>query len=87
MTFVRVGLLRKRYESILKDKSSKLQLLSGTEQFRKRVDKMLSWFSGLLRHYYYSTHAGTQYFWKNQKQLRFRLLLSFTSFIIFSLSL
>jgi len=40
----RVGFLRKRFESIMKDKSSKLQLLSGTEQFRKRIDKLLSWF-------------------------------------------
>jgi len=33
----------------MKDKSTKLQLLSGTEQFRKRIDKLLSWFLGMLR--------------------------------------
>jgi len=44
----RVGFLRKRFESIMKDKSSKLQLLTGTEQFRKRIDKLLSWFLGEL---------------------------------------
>ena len=44
----RVGFLRKRFESIMKDKSSKLQLLSGAEQFRKRIDKLLSWFLGML---------------------------------------
>jgi len=44
----RVGFLRKRFESIMKDKSSKLQLLSSTEQFRKRIDKLLSWFLGML---------------------------------------
>lgn len=44
----RVGFLRKRFESIMRDKSSKLQLLSGTEQFRKRIDKLLSWFLGML---------------------------------------
>jgi len=43
----RVGFLRKRFESIMKDKSSRLQLLSGTEQFRKRIDKLLSWFLGM----------------------------------------
>ena len=32
----------------MKDKSSKLQLLTGTEQFRKRIDKLLSWFLGEL---------------------------------------
>jgi len=45
----RVGFLRKRFESIMKDKSTKLQLLSGTEQFRKRIDKLLSWFLGMSR--------------------------------------
>jgi len=44
----RVGFLRKRFESIMKDKSSKLQLLSGTDQFRKRTDKLLSWFLGMF---------------------------------------
>lgn len=39
-----VGFLHRRYESMLKDKSVKLQLLSGTEQFRKRFDKLVSWF-------------------------------------------
>lgn len=39
-----VGFLHRRYESMLKDKSPKLQLLSGTEQFRKRVDKLVTWF-------------------------------------------
>jgi len=31
---------------MLKDKSPKLQLLSGTEQFRKRIDKLVAWFLG-----------------------------------------
>lgn len=39
-----VGFLHRRYESMLKDKSPKLQLLSGTEQFRKRIDKLVAWF-------------------------------------------